>query len=337
MFVPSLRRFGTLSGKSVKSDPFIDFYPQLKILRSNILRLVESKSPVLSDISRYYFQQPSKCIRPLLALLFSLATNSLGKDWDLKLWESTHPGAGGCEDELDVPLYPLDILADYSPQHKARFGDTFTMLGGTLCFPQVQSLKNQKSLPRCLQPSHTFGTPMTILPTQYRLAEITEIIHVASLLHDDVVDGSALRRGVPAAPRIFPPNLCVLCGQFLAAISSLLLLQLRNPEVNRFFSRAQTNLVEGEILQAKDIFEVASLDGTERPEKQRIWNVYIHKSYLKTGAVTARGLRAAVMLGGCVQGEILREVAYTYGRNFGLAYQVNFCPCCGMTGTLIIL
>ena len=84
---------------------------------------------------------------------------------------------------------------------------------------------------------------MTILPTQYRLAEITEVLHVASLLHDD---GLALRRGVPAAPRIFPPNLCVFCGHFLAAIASLLVVQLRNPEV-------------------------ISLDGTKRPERQWIW------------------------------------------------------------------
>jgi len=105
---------------------------------------------------------------------------------------------------------------------------------------------------------------MTILPTQCRLAEITEVLHVASLLDDDNVrDGSALRRGVPAAPRIFPPNLCVLCNHFLAAIASLLVVQLRNPEVTRFMSRAQADYVEGEILQTKNLFEVVSLDGTK--------------------------------------------------------------------------
>ena len=102
--------------------------------RTPTLRHSSSSGVVLLDIIGYYFQQPYKYIRPLLALLFSLATNGIGKDWDLKLWESTHQGAGGREDELDVPFSPTDILADYSPQHK---GDTFTMLGETLCFPQV--------------------------------------------------------------------------------------------------------------------------------------------------------------------------------------------------------
>jgi len=55
------------------------------------------------------------------------------------------------------------------------------------------------------------------------------------------------------------------------------------------------------------------------------------------GATIARGLRAMVTLGGFVAGEIWREVTYAHGRNFGLAYQVNFCPCCGMRGTLITL
>ena len=50
---------------------------------------------------------------------------------------------------------------------------------------------------------------------------------------------------------------------------------------------------------------------------------YLQKSYLKTGSLMARGLRATVMLGGCVQGEIWREVAYAYGRNFGIAFQVS--------------
>ena len=49
-------------------------------------------------------------------IFFLQVTNSLGKDWQLELWESTHPGGGGCQDELDIPLSPLDILMDYNPQ-----------------------------------------------------------------------------------------------------------------------------------------------------------------------------------------------------------------------------
>lgn len=337
MFVSSLRRLGTLGGKSVKSDPFTALSPQIEILRLHTLRLVEANSPVLSNIATYYLQQPSKQIRPLLALLFSLATNGLGKDWHLKLWESTHPGAGGCEGELDIPLSSLDILPDYGPQHHARFGDTFAVLGGTSHFPGVLSFNNRESLPRFLQPLYTFNTSTSILPTQVRFAAITEMIHAASLLHDDVIDGSALRRGVPSAPRVFPPNLCVLCGHFMASLASILITQLRHPGVTRMMSKVQTNLIEGEMLQAKGLFEV-NLNGMKRHERfHHMWNTYLQKSYLKTGALIARGARAVVVLGGCVPGEIWSEIAYAYGRNFGIAFQVNICPCCGMTAILIIL
>jgi len=95
-------------------------------------------------------------------------------------------------------------------------------------------------------------------------------------------------------------------------------------------SRSIQNLIEGEIIQMKDVIQAAAddvtlrLDSTKRGRKhQDMWNTYLQKSYLKTGSLMARGLRATAMLGGCVQGEIWREVAYAYGRNFGVAFQVS--------------
>jgi len=108
------------------------------------------------------------------------------------------------------------------------------------------------------------------------------------------------------------------------------LVQLRNPEVTRMMSKSVQNLIEGEIIQMKDVIQAAAddvsieLDSTKWSRKhQDVWNTYLQKSYLKTGSLIARSLRAAVMLGGCVQGEIWREVAYAYGRNFGIAFQVS--------------
>jgi len=343
MLIPSLRRFGSLGGNFPKPNPFPIFDSQLKALRSETLHLVESRFPILSQVARYYLQQPSKHVRPLLILLFSHATNGLGKNWQLKLWESTHPGAGGREDELDIPFSPPHILFDYGPQHKERFGNTFSVLGETSKFPEVLSLHNRESPPIFPSSTHALCTPATILPTQTRLSRIIEITHTASLLHDDLIDKSTIRRGVPSAPFIFSRELCMYGGHYLAALSSRLTVQLRNPEVTRMMSKILTNLIEGEMLQAEGSFEadaniVVKLNGMKRCEQyNRIWNAYLQKSYLKTGALIARSLRATVMLGGCAQGEIWREIAYAFGRNFGIAFQVNLCPCRSMTVTLIIL
>ena len=342
MLIPFLRRFSTQSREAVKEDLNRAFKSQLESLRLETLHLVKSNSPLLSQVAGYYFEQPSKELRPLVVLLFSQATNGLGKDWQLKLWESTHPGAGGRKDELDIPFSRSDILSHYSPQHKARFRDTCSVLGESSRFPQVLPLHNRASPPIFPSSSHTLHTPTTILPTQLCLARMAEMVHTASLLHDDVLDESTLRRGAPAAPCIFPRKLCVLGGQYLTALASLLLVQLRDPEVTSMMSRIVTNLIDGEMLQSKDPLDggdiTVKLDGMKRCEThRRAWNFYLQKSYLKTGALMARGLRAVVMLGGCVQGDKWREVAYAYGRNIGIAFQVSFVPCCGMAGRLITL
>jgi hexaprenyl-diphosphate synthase len=52
--------------------------------------------------------------------------------------------------------------------------------------------------------------------------------------------------------------------------------------------------------------------------------VYLKKTYLKTASLMAKGCRASAILGGCTQGEVWKELAYAFGRNFGLAFQV---PC----------
>jgi len=326
------RRISTRFGKSCIPDPFSTLSPHLEALRKTMLDLVDSDYPILSEVTQYYLQQPSKLIRPLLVFLFSQATNGLGKEWHLKLQESTHTGGGGCQDELNIPLSPPDIFMDYNPQfpqYTERFKENSVMAFGASRLQGKFHPHNEK-LP-LLQTTPTLHPSTDILPTQFHLAIIAEMIHTGSLLHDDVLDASALRRGVPSAPAKFKTKLSVLGGHFMVARASAALVQLRNPEVTQMLSRSMQNLIEGEMIQMKDVIQAAAdgvtlrLDSTKRSRKhQDMWNIYLQKSYFKTGSLMARGLRATVMLGGCVQGEIWREVAYAYGRNFGIAFQV----CC---------
>ena len=325
------RRVSTRFGKSCIPDPFSTLSPHLEALRKTMLDLVDSDYPILSEVTQYYLQQPSKLIRPLLVFLFSQATNGLGKDWQLKLQESTHPGGGGCQDELDIPLSPPDILMEYNPQfpqYTEKFKENSVMTFGASQLERKFHPRNEK--PPSLQTTPTLHPPTDILPAQFRLAMITEMIHTGSLLHDDVLDASALRRGVSSTPAKFMTKLSILGGHFMVSRAFVALVQLRNPEVTRMMSRSIQNLIEGEMIQMKDVIQAAAddvtlrLDSTKRSRKhQDMWNTYLQKLYLKTGSLMARALRATVMLGGCVQGEIWREVAYAYGRNFGIAFQVS--------------
>lgn len=159
-----------------------------------------------------------------------------------------------------------------------------------------------------------------------RLAQIVEMIHVASLLHDDVIDKSPLRRGAASAPAAFGNKLSVLGGDFLLGRASAALSRLGDNEVVELIASVIANLVEGEILQMRELqTPELGLSGAPRVEKEM--TTYLKKCYLKTASLMAKGARAAVVLGGCREGEVWKEVAYAYGRNLGIAFQARLLFC----------
>jgi len=142
-----------------------------------------------------------------------------------------------------------------------------------------------------------------------RLAEITEMIHTASLVHDDVVDESELRRGVPTVHASFGNRVAVLAGDFLFAQSSWYLANLDNLEVVKLLSQVIMDLAEGEIQQGLNRFDAGlTIDA------------YLEKSYYKTASLIANSCKAAGVLS-----EVSEELAiklYNYGRHLGLAFQI---------------
>jgi len=142
-----------------------------------------------------------------------------------------------------------------------------------------------------------------------RLAEITEMIHTASLVHDDVVDESSLRRGVPTVNSSFDNRVAVLAGDFLFAQSSWYLANLDNLQVVKLLSQVIMDLAEGEILQGLNCF-VTDLS----------MEAYLEKSYFKTASLIANSAKAAGVLSD--MSEEVQEDLYQYGRNLGLAFQI---------------
>lgn len=142
-----------------------------------------------------------------------------------------------------------------------------------------------------------------------RLAEITEMIHTASLVHDDVVDEAELRRGVPTVHSSFGNRIAVLAGDFLFAQSSWYLANLDSLEVVKLLSQVIMDLAEGEIQQ-----------GLNRFSADLSIEAYLEKSYYKTASLIANSSKAAAVLS-----EVPKEVAeqmYDYGRHLGLAFQI---------------
>ncbi|XVF46803.1 hypothetical protein PTKIN_Ptkin03bG0057600 [Pterospermum kingtungense] len=91
--------------------------------------------------------------------------------------------------------------------------------------------------------------PTDLRTSQQRIAEITEMIHVASLLHDDVLDDADKRRGVGSLNAIMGNKLAVLAGDFLLSRACVALASLKNTEVVTLIATVVENLVTGETMQ----------------------------------------------------------------------------------------
>lgn len=148
-----------------------------------------------------------------------------------------------------------------------------------------------------------------ITPRHRRLAEITEMIHTASLVHDDVVDEAEVRRSVPTVNSLFNNRVAVLAGDFLFGQSAWYLANLGNLEVVKLLSEVIKDMAEGEIQQ-----------GLNRFDTTLTIEAYLEKTYNKTASLIANSSKAAGVLSG-VSPDVATNL-YSYGRHIGLAFQI---------------
>ncbi len=143
----------------------------------------------------------------------------------------------------------------------------------------------------------------------HELAAVVEFIHTATLLHDDVVDESAMRRGRQTANAMFGNAASVLVGDYLYSRAFEMMTSLDDMRVMRILSRATTVIAEGEVLQLLNMHDP---DVTQ-------------ESYLRViRSKTAKLFEAAAQLGALVAGanDAQIEAAGEYGRSLGTAFQL---------------
>ncbi len=141
------------------------------------------------------------------------------------------------------------------------------------------------------------------------LAAAVELIHGATLLHDDVVDASRLRRGSKTANIIWGNKASVLVGDFLFSRAFELMVASKNYDVLRILSRASGVIAEGEVLQ---LATQKNVDAT--------FDMYLAVVESKTAALFA----AAAEVGGVIAGAspVEADALRRYGRNLGVAFQL---------------
>jgi octaprenyl-diphosphate synthase len=143
----------------------------------------------------------------------------------------------------------------------------------------------------------------------HKLAAAVEFIHTATLLHDDVVDGSGLRRGKRTANIIWGNPASVLVGDFLFSRSFELMVEDGSLKVLKILSRASSIIAEGEVNQ------LTAQRRVETSEEQ-----YLEIIQAKTAALFAAACRIAAVVAERDEGTELALDAY--GRNLGIAFQL---------------
>ncbi len=141
------------------------------------------------------------------------------------------------------------------------------------------------------------------------LAACVEFIHTATLLHDDVVDDSALRRGLASANAVFGNKASVLVGDFLFARSFQLMTDDGSLRVLDILSRASATIAEGEVLQ------MVTQNDLSTPEDR-----YLEVIHGKTAALFSAACRIGAVITDRPAAE--EEALDAYGTNLGMAFQL---------------
>ncbi|XP_074477731.1 all trans-polyprenyl-diphosphate synthase PDSS1 [Sebastes fasciatus] len=148
-----------------------------------------------------------------------------------------------------------------------------------------------------------------LLPGQRTVAMITEMIHTASLVHDDVIDGSDKRRGKRTINEVWGEKKAILAGDLILSAASMAMARIGDNTVVKLMSQVIEDLVRGEFMQL----------GSKENENERFKH-YLEKTFKKTASLIANSCQAVCVL--VTSDPEVHEIAFMYGKNVGIAFQL---------------
>jgi octaprenyl-diphosphate synthase len=141
-----------------------------------------------------------------------------------------------------------------------------------------------------------------------RLGAVVEIVHTATLVHDDIIDEAEIRRGRPSANTTWGNARCVLAGDWLYMQAFKIALEERNLRILDVLISLTQQMVEGELLQMEKLGKLISL------------KEHYDLIYRKTACLFATSMRLGGILGGATAQQ--EQALEDYGRNLGMAFQI---------------
>lgn len=264
-------------------DPFQLVEKELRPFSDSIKELVSTDQPILSMAAKHFFEKRhGKRFRPTIVQLVAKACAAASPEIIIV------PSPSNSSSNNSFTASSASEIPGW-----ARSGASSVQIEGGI----VTAANHQGS---------------DVWRRQAQLGQIVEMIHVASLIHDDVLDEADTRRGGESIHKLYSNKVAVLAGDYLLARASVLLARLENTAVVQIMATALESLVAGEIMQLKSPAE--SLLQME---------TYLKKSYYKTASLICYACRSTALLGGHAYGSNVATACEEFGFHLGLAYQIQ--------------
>ena len=146
--------------------------------------------------------------------------------------------------------------------------------------------------------------------SRFPMATVMEFIHTATLLHDDVIDQSSIRRGKTSANQIYGNAITILVGDFLSFKSFILLTEIGNINILKLISQMGNIMSEGEVFQ---LIKRGDINLTEEE--------YLNIIEKKTAVLISAACATGAILGSASQKKI--DALSQFGKNAGMAFQIT--------------
>lgn len=286
-----------LGGKTkieILPDPFQIVEKELQPFSDSIKELVSSDQPILSMAAKHFFEKRhGKRFRPTIVQLMAKTVAGCVPEQAVSEQHGTTNGSTGAAAGTEH---------HENPESSGKVGS-----GARWQWSGASTIEIEGGV---VTPENHQGSE--VWRRQAQLGQIVEMIHVASLIHDDVLDEAETRRGGEAVHKLYSNKVAVLAGDYLLARASVLLARLENTAVVQIMATALESLVAGEIMQLKS-----------PPESLLEMESYLRKSYYKTASLICYACRSTALLGGHAYGSTVATACEEFGFHLGLAYQIQ--------------
>ena len=210
-------------------------------------------------------------------------------------------------DQKTASIYaPIQALLDQAEERLHRLGQTDTSHLQPL-LDYVMAKGGKRIRPAVTLLASSFNPHNTKNPVI--MASAVELLHLATLIHDDTVDNSDLRRGKATVTSVWGPHVAVLFGDYVFATAATFVCDTENVRVIRRFSETIMDLASGELIEYFNTFDA-----------QQARSLYQDRIYRKTASLFCTAAETGAILGGAPEPQV--QALKDYGYQIGMAYQM---------------